>query len=111
MRIRKKEESMRKRTEQDSKMYYWIAVNGASAAMSPVPLPKSVKCSPTPQVLIGIEDQAEARKVQKTLLTAPIPEVREQIETLRTRKDVVYRKMDFPQMPSEATSWDVRGYQ
>jgi hypothetical protein len=92
-----------------TKSYYWIAINGASAALSPYPLPTKVKCTPTPQVLIGIEDGAEARKIQRILLTAPLPTVRQQIETLRKRTDVVYRKMDFPQRPSEVTSWCIRG--
>jgi hypothetical protein len=93
----------------ETKNYHWIAVNGASAALSPFPLPTKVKCTPTPQVLIGIEDGAEARKIQRVLLTAPLPTVRQQIETLRKRTDVVYRRMDFPQRPSEFMSWSVQG--
>jgi hypothetical protein len=101
---------MRKTNEQANETnYFWIAVNGASAALSPYPLPTKVKCTPRPQVLIGIEDGAEARAIQRVLLTAPLPQVKEQIETLRKRKDIIYRQMDFPQRPSEFMAWSVQG--
>ena len=54
---------------------YWIAINGASCAMSAMPLENPV-CRPTPQQLIGFPTFEEARAAQRLCLTAPISEVR-----------------------------------
>jgi hypothetical protein len=69
-----------------SQWYYWITINGTSAAMSPISLPITVKCSPTPQVLIGFDDQGEAMTTRRILLTAPIPEARELLTRLHDLK-------------------------
>lgn len=91
-----------------SKLYYWLAANGASCAMSSQPLPLTVKVQPRPEALIGIEDEKEAREAQTVLLTAPLPEVRSTIEKLKRNPSVIFRKVDFPQRPSSTTLWMIR---
>jgi hypothetical protein len=96
-------------TDADDLLYYWIAINGPSAAMTPIPFPDSVVCSPRPEVLVGIRDHAEAKRVQRLLLTAPIDEARREVERLEHSRDVVFRRVDSPQGPGASTEWSVGG--
>jgi hypothetical protein len=56
------------------KMYYWIAINGASDIMSPVPMPATLAVKPVPQRLLGFDSAEEAAEIQQFLLAASIPE-------------------------------------
>lgn len=49
--------------------WYWIAINGASAAVCPFPCP-DVEARPTPQMLLGLKTRDKQLDLQKFLLTA-----------------------------------------
>lgn len=89
--------------------YYWIAVNGASAAASPLPLGDNPTVSPTPEQLIGFTTQQEQLAVQKKLLTAPIEEVTAYMtQTLRAKcakGEIRYIRPANPEPPTELTMW------
>lgn len=55
--------------------YWWIAINGASAAASSLPMTCNLTVSPVPSELWGFGSHEDARQIQKFVLTAPIPEV------------------------------------
>jgi hypothetical protein len=57
--------------------YYWVANNGASSALCGFPAsPPHIRCSPTPNQLIGYTTWERAREAQPFFLNAPIAEVR-----------------------------------
>jgi hypothetical protein len=72
-------------TEAQTELYYWIAINGASAAMSPMAMPKTVKVIPTPQHLIGFSDYEMAKAAQHILLTAPVSQIIAELNALLRR--------------------------
>jgi hypothetical protein len=92
-----------------SRMLYWIAVNGASAAMASYPLPMTVKCIPVPELLIGFGNQKQARAFQNILLTAPLQIARKELNSLRRHRDAVFIQPDNPEPPTKAvTVWLVK---
>jgi hypothetical protein len=93
-------------SQPEQQLYWWIAINGASAAMSPMPMPQTLRVVPTPQQLIGFENYKAAKVFQTTLLTAPIPEVKRELMALRVTGDAVFINPDNPAPPTKgATMW------
>ena len=86
--------------------YYWIAVNGASAAMTPYPLPRTVRCIPTPQLLIGFKRLNHAKTFQSIALNAPLPIVRKELKLLKKHRDAVLIEPNNPEPPTTGpTLW------
>ena len=89
-----------------SRLLYWVAINGASAAVTPFPLPLTLKCCPTPELLIGFETLYEARSFQTLALTAPMRVVRKKIEAMRRNPKAVFIAPPNPQPPTRgSTTW------
>jgi hypothetical protein len=90
----------------ERRLLYWVAINGASAALTAFPLPLTVKCYPTPQLLVGLETLQEARSFQTLALTAPIRVVRKEIEAMRRNPKAVCIAPPNPQPPTRgSTTW------
>jgi hypothetical protein len=53
---------------------YWIALNGSSCAISPLPM-RNPMATPTPYQLIGFPTYEEAQRAQRICLEAPMGEV------------------------------------
>jgi hypothetical protein len=89
-----------------TRLLYWVAINGGSAALAPFALPLTVKCYPTPQLLIGLESFQEARAFQSLALTAPIRVVRKKIEAMRRNPKAACIAPPNPQPPTRgSTIW------
>ena len=89
-----------------SRLLYWVAINGASAAVTSFPLPLTLKCCPTPELLIGFENLYEARSFQTLALTAPMRVVRKKIEAMRRNPKAVFIAPPNPQPPTRgSTTW------
>ncbi len=87
---------------------YWVAINGASVAMAPYPLPVSLMCTPTPQLLIGQKTLQQAMTLQSILLTAHMKVVRKKIKAMRRSPEAVCIEPPNPQPPTRgATIWSV----
>jgi hypothetical protein len=65
--------------------YYWLAINGPWVAACMAPLSMDLYVSPTPEQLIGFAIYEEMKKMQQFLLTAPIEDVAEFMNTLPPR--------------------------
>ncbi len=93
----------------DRKLWYWIAVNGASVAASPTRMRWGFRVDPVPEQLIGFETLKEQQIVQEFLLTAPMQKVRRYMETLATRikkGEIAYSRPAYPEPPRhEPTVW------
>lgn len=91
------------------KRYYWLALNGPSIAFTAIPISKRLTVTPTPEQLIGYSTYEEAKRIQEFLLTAPIEEVVEYMESLPPRiesGEVQYIRPKNPQpYPDGATLW------
>jgi len=88
------------------RLLYWVAINGASAGMTPIPLPVTVMCTPTPELLIGLPTFERAERLQSLLLNAPLKIVRKEIEAQRNSKDAVIISPAHPQPQTRgATTW------
>jgi hypothetical protein len=89
--------------------HYWIAINGASCAMSSFPLPVTVAAKPTPQYMLGFPTLEEARDTQEFMLTAPIPDVRKRLEGFQERVqrgEIIYIQPANPEPPRTGpTMW------
>jgi hypothetical protein len=87
---------------------YWIAINGASCAISSMPM-RNPMVTPTPQQMIGFPTLEEAQDAQRICLTASMDEVRRFMKSLRP--DVGSGRVrvttpDNPQPPTRGpTSW------
>lgn len=53
---------------------FWIAINGASCAMTALPM-RNPLLTPTPEQMLGFPTPEEARRAQHIYLTAPMEEV------------------------------------
>ncbi|MEQ1843413.1 MAG: hypothetical protein ABL994_23650, partial [Verrucomicrobiales bacterium] len=60
-------------------MRYYIAINGASCAISRFPCPRRPEPIPRAQALIGFPTLEEAEEAQSLCLTSPIPHVEEAV--------------------------------
>ena len=105
----KKPKRRRKRTSSlaENQDRFWLAINGASAAVMPVPCSKVV-VRPTPQMLIGYSTRDEQLKAQDLLLNAPIEEVETYMGSLqKLAKDGTVKIQTFknPEPPVSATRW------
>ena len=60
---------------------YWIAINGASCALTAFPM-RHPFVIPTPEQLLGFPTLDEARKAQQVCLNAPMPEVKRFMQSL-----------------------------
>jgi hypothetical protein len=83
---------------------YWIALNGSSVARSDFAM-TTPTVIPTPQVLIGFLDEAEAKKTQTFLLKAPIGEVRARVRKLMRRPDLEVHEYDAEPQTQGQTMW------
>lgn len=95
-------------------LYYWVAANGASAAMSSIPLPVTLEVSPVPEQLFGFRDFVEARQFQQFLLTAPMPRIkwmlRVEMPMAISSGHIKYIRPPNPERPSRAgTMWACSG--
>jgi hypothetical protein len=88
--------------------WYWVAINGDSAAMAPYPLPITVNCTPTPQLLIGLKTFIEAKTLQSLLLPAPMKVARKELGAIRRNPEAVCIVPENPEPPTRgATFWSV----
>ena len=87
---------------------FWIAINGATAAMYPIPLREPVVI-PTPPLLIGFATERQAREAQRTCLESEIDEVQAYLGSLHpqiTLGRIRIIQPDNPQPPTEGpTLW------
>lgn len=105
-------EKMKGAKMSEKKLYYWIAINGASCALSstPMPPPPKLQVIPKPEVLIGFPTLDEAVKVQGICLGDSIPNVERCLKELNKREDVcrvAYNDADAPTRGQ--TLWSVAG--
>jgi hypothetical protein len=86
--------------------YFWVAINGPSVSMAPYPFPRTFKCSPVPELLLGFSNLKEAKAFHQFALTAPLLEVRERIATLLA-SGICSIEPAHPENPSrEPTIWE-----
>lgn len=86
---------------------YWLAINGASAAVSPIPFEK-VAVRPKPQMLIGYVTRDEQLDAQRLLLNAPMDEVNAYMAKLKTLAEdgvVTVETFSKPKPPTSTTQW------
>lgn len=89
---------------------YWLAINGASAAASSLPLDSSRRwtISPTPEWAVGYRTQKEQQQAHRFFLTAPPGALKEYIASLRERQkdgEVLVETYQSPEAPQEQTTW------
>ncbi len=82
---------------------YWIAINGASCAMTALPMRQPL-VTPTPKQLLGFPTLNEARKAQQVCLNAPIPEVKRFIQSLHADVMTGRIRVINPKHPQPPTS-------
>jgi hypothetical protein len=92
------------------KTYWWLAINGSSCAVSPMPLPDTVVVRPQPHTLLGYQTQAEQLKDQQFFLTASIEEIaRYQNGPMRKKVasgEVRFKGCAMPDVPTKGpTCW------
>lgn len=90
--------------------FYWLAINGASCAASGVPLPPTVRVTPTPEQLIGFRSREEHLATKKFLMTASIADVerfmREEMSRRVKNGEVAYIRPASPEPPTRGiTMW------
>jgi len=95
------------------RLWWWIAINGASCAASSLPLPATLEVFPTPEQLLGFGTREEQLSAQDLLLTAPISKVRRFLNrTIRERVkkgEVVVIQPSHPEPPTQGpTIWLLR---
>ena len=86
---------------------YWIAINGANCAMSPLPLCQPL-VTPIPEQLLGFPTWKEAYEAQQVCLHAPTQKVRRFLEGLSA--DVMAGRIrviqpSHPQPPTAEIAW------
>lgn len=94
------------------RLWWWVAVNGASCSTSPFALPASLHVSPRPELILGFSTRAEQLSAQKTILTAPISDARRFVSRTipqRARKgEVIVVEPDHPDPPTHGpTCWSL----
>lgn len=84
---------------------YWIAINGASCALSTMPLELPIVV-PRPEVLVGFPTLDEARRAQSICLASEIASVQEEFAAWVRRPDVQIMKPMNPDPPTDGpTIW------
>ena len=87
---------------------YWLAVNGASVAVTCVPGPIPT-VTPTPTQLFGLPTREEQLAMQEFLLTQPIPAVTAKLESLRPwvmSGEIIVVSPANPEPPTQGvTAW------
>jgi hypothetical protein len=95
--------------EQEKPVYWWLAINGASCAASPFPLPDHVVVRPTPERLLGYRTQKEQLDDQHRFLHHPLDSVRNYVRQTLPRKvragEIKQRLMKKPERPTRDTHW------
>jgi hypothetical protein len=85
---------------------YWVALNKGSVAISPSPLPLTVKCFPTPQLLFGLETLQEAKQLESIALTASVPTILKKFrEAHPDAGDVTGRVFRNSEPPTGSVAW------
>ncbi len=96
--------------EMSKELLYWLAINGASCAMSSMPMPGTVTVTPRPKMLVGFLTHAEAKTAQHSMLTAPIAKCRKLMDKWKKRHDVVMKVFKKPERPTHGpTIWRCQG--
>lgn len=98
------------RMENATDEWWWLAVNGASCAASPVPIRSDdVQVFPIPEQLIGFRTREEQVKIQEFVMTAPIDDVNRYMTSLSAAIDsgeVAYVRPQNPEPPTQgSTLW------
>jgi hypothetical protein len=98
------------KTQTETKYYYWLAINGASCAMSSTPMPMWVRVSPRPHYLLGYRTYEEAKAYQEFFLDAPIKDIkrwwRKDFPIKIKRDEIVMKQYDQPEPPTTgSTLW------
>lgn len=97
--------------ENDNPVYWWLAINGASCAASPIPLPDHVAVRPTPERLLGYRTQAEQLDDQHRFLHHPADSVRNYVRQLLPMKvkagEIRQIVPEKPERPTTETQWIV----
>lgn len=89
---------------------YWLAINGASCAMSSIPMPATVMVTPRPQMLVGFLTHGEAKTAQHSMLTDSIAKCRKLLDKWKKRHDVVIRVFKNAERPTHGpTIWLCQG--
>ncbi|MET4034931.1 MULTISPECIES: hypothetical protein [unclassified Bradyrhizobium] len=86
---------------------YWIAINGPSCALSPLPL-RNPLLTPTPEQMLGFPTSEEAERAQRICLESPMDEVVRFLETLRPDVDsgrIRVIQPEHPQPPASQSIW------
>lgn len=85
---------------------YYIAINGPSVAMSPLPFSSPPITVPLCECLIGFPTLKEAQAAHHLCLTAPIPEVARHTRRWASDPRIVYVVHENPDPPSRGpTAW------
>jgi len=80
--------------------HYWLAINGASCAMSSFPMPATVTVAPRPKMLVEFPTHGEAKTAQYSLLTDSIAKCCKLMDKWRKRHDVVIKVCKTPERPT-----------
>jgi hypothetical protein len=78
--------------------YYWIAVNGSSAAANLTFSSATPKCIPTPNWFIGFTTSEGAYKAQQFLLHAPVKDIPKEVKIWQVADKA---KVVIPDSPPE----------
>lgn len=96
---------------QDKPVYWWLAINGASCAASPIALPDNLVVRPTPERLLGYRTQAEQLDDLNRFLNHPAKLVRNYVRQLlpmKVRKGEIKQIiLQQPERPTNETNWIV----
>ena len=60
-------------------MAFWIAINGSSCTLCPIPSDTAPQAKPCPEYFVGFSTLAEAKEAQRLCLNDPIPVVQEAV--------------------------------
>ena len=93
---------------------WWVAINGPSAAVSPMPLPRPplLQVTPRPEQLIGYPTQERQLAAQDLLLNASMEKIesymREIVPNLIRKGEILYYRIAAPEPHTPGiTAWRV----
>src|SRR5262245_1446299 len=87
---------------------FYIAINGASCALAPVPFDRPPVTLPRANCLVGFPTAEQARRAQHAALNDPIPEVMRKLQSWMADPVNVYivnPDPDPPSGPDEKIAW------